>query len=63
MESYLDVKRKKILPFATVGMYQENIMLSEINKPVRKRQIPYDFHSYVESNKQTELRSIIEIDS
>ena len=29
---YLDVKKKKILPFATVWMDQENIMLSEISQ-------------------------------
>ena len=62
MEFYSDIKKKKCLPFATVGMYQENIMLSEINKPVRKRQIPYDFHSYVESNEQAELTSKSETD-
>ena len=32
MEFYLAVKKKKILPFATVWMDLENIMLSEINQ-------------------------------
>ena len=32
------------------------------NKPVRERQIPYDFYSYVESNEQTEPASKIETD-
>ena len=41
MEYYLATK-KKILPFATVWMDLENIMLSEIN-PAIERQIPYDF--------------------
>ena len=31
MEFYLAVKKKKILPFATVWMDLENIMLSEIS--------------------------------
>ena len=41
MEYYSAIKKKKILPFATVWMDLENIMLSA-NKPVRERQIPYD---------------------
>ena len=32
MEFYLTIKRKKILPFATVWMDLENIMLSEISQ-------------------------------
>ena len=32
MEHYLAVKKKKILPFATVWMGPENIMLSEISQ-------------------------------
>ena len=31
MEFYLTIKKKKILPFATVWMDLENIMLSEIS--------------------------------
>ena len=33
------------------------------NKPVRERQIAYDFTHNVESNEQTELTSKIETDS
>ena len=32
MEYYLVIKKKKILPFATVWMNLENIMLSEISQ-------------------------------
>ena len=32
MEYYLTIKKKKILPFATVWMGLENIMLSEISQ-------------------------------
>ena len=32
MEHNLDIKKKKILPFATIWMGLENIMLSEINQ-------------------------------
>ena len=32
MEFYLDIKKKKVLPFATVWMDLENIMLSEISQ-------------------------------
>ena len=32
MEFYLAVKKKKILPFATARMDQENMMLSEISQ-------------------------------
>ena len=37
------IKKNEILPFVTAWMDLEGIMLSEINKSVRKRQIPYDF--------------------
>ena len=33
------------------------------NRPVRERQIPYRFHSHVESNEQTELTCKTEADS
>ena len=33
MEYYSAIKRKKILPFGTVRMDPENIMLSEISQP------------------------------
>ena len=55
MEYYSAVK-KKILPFVTVWMDLENIMLSVI------RQIPYYF-THVESNEQTELTTKIETNS
>ena len=35
MEYYLAIKKKKILPFATVWMDLESIMLSEINPSER----------------------------
>ena len=43
MEYYSVVKKKKLLPFATVWMDLENIMLSEISQSEKERQIPYDF--------------------
>ena len=39
MEYYLAIKKNEILPFATMWMELEGIMLSEI----RERQISYDF--------------------
>ena len=50
-EFYLAIKkRKKIIPFATVWMDLENIMLSEIRQSERK--IPYDFtHMWNLKNK------------
>ena len=39
MEYYLAIKKNGILPFATMWMELEDIMLSEI----RERQISYDF--------------------
>ena len=54
-------KKKKILPFVTAWMDLENIMLlKEANQ--RKTNTIW-FHSYVESNEQTELISRIETDS
>ena len=32
MEYYVAIKKKKVLPFAMVWMYLENIMLSEISQ-------------------------------
>ena len=61
MEYYSAIKEDKILPFAAAWMDMENIMLNEIRWS--ERQVPYIFHSYAESNKQTELRSKIETDS
>ena len=39
MEYYLAIKKNEILPFATMWMELEGIMLNEI----RERQISYDF--------------------
>lgn len=39
MEYYSAIKRNKILPFATVWMELESIMLSEISHSIRERQI------------------------
>ena len=36
-------KKSEILTFATTWMDLEGIMLSEINKSDREKQIPYDF--------------------
>ena len=52
MEYYLTIRKKKILPFATVWMDLENIMLSEMNQSEKEKYIW--FHSYVESNEQIE---------
>ena len=41
MEYYLDIKKKKVLPFETVWMDLENIVLSEISKS--EKEIAYDF--------------------
>ena len=51
----LGQKKKKILPFATAWMDLENIMLSEISSQRKTNTIW--FHSFVESNEQTELTS------
>ena len=61
MEYYLAGKNKKILPFETVWMDLENIMLSEISQSEKANAIW--FHSHVESNEQMELISKIERDS
>ena len=62
MEFYLAIKKKKkgkkILPFFTVWVDLEDILLSEISQPEKDK-----FYSYVESNEQTELTSKIETDS
>ena len=61
MECYLPIKKKKILPFLTVCMDLENIMLSEISQPGKD-----EYHmisSTCKSNEQTELTSKMEIDS
>ena len=61
MEYYSAIKKKKILPFVTVWMDKENIMLSEISSQGKKN--PILFYSYVESNEQIKLTSKIETDS
>ena len=44
MEFYVGVKKKEILPFVIAWVDLENIiLLAKWNKPVRERQIPYDF--------------------
>ena len=50
-----------LLPFATVWIDLKNIMLSEIRQSEKK--ITAWFHSYVESNEQTEKIYKIETDS
>ena len=59
MEFYFAIKKKKNLPFATIWTDIENITLSEISQPEKD----IWFHSYVESNEQTELTSELETDS
>ena len=49
MEYYMAVKKKKILPFATVWMDLENIILSEIS--CQRKTNTIWFHSYVEYNE------------
>ena len=55
---------KKFLLSVTVWMDLENIMLSEISQMTndRERQMP-SFHSYVESNEQTEVTQKMGTDS
>ena len=51
MEYFLAIKKKKILPFATVWMDLENIMLYKITQ-TKKRQILYDItHTWDLMNK------------
>ena len=61
MKYYLAIKKKKILPFVTVWMDLENIMLNEISQSEKKKY--HMFHSYMEFNTQTELSRTIETDS
>ena len=61
MEYYSTIKKKKFLPFVTACMDLENIILSGMSH--QKKTNTIGFHSYVESNEQTELRSDIETDS
>ena len=51
MEYYSAIRRKQILPFATIWMELEGIMLSEISG--RERQVPNDFiHLWSTRTKQ-----------
>ena len=61
MEYYLAIKKKKTLPFVSVWMDLQNIMLSEISQP--KKENTVWFHLYVEINEQTEVASKIGADS
>ena len=48
-------RKKNIFSFVTVWMDLENIMLSETSQSEKDK--GHMFHSYVESNEQTELTS------
>ena len=60
-EHFSAIKKKKMLPFATAWMDLENIMLTEKKNSQRKTNT-ISFHSHVEFNEQTELRSKTETD-
>ena len=60
MEFYFAIKKKKNLPFATIWMDLENIMLSEMSQ---LNTSAIWLHSYVEFNEQTKLTSKTETDS
>ena len=60
LEYYLAIKKKKILPFVTAWMNVVNIMLREIRQ---REENTIWFHSYVESNEQTELTREMGTDS
>ena len=55
------VFQNDILPFATIWMDLENILLSKISQSQKHKY--HMIHSYVESNKQTELTRKTETDS
>ena len=59
MEYYLAVEQKKI-PFMTVWIDLENIVLNEISQSEKDKYAR--FHSFVESNEQTEQTRKIEQD-
>ena len=61
IEYYLIIKKKKNLPFVTVWVGLENIMLSATSQS--EKEIRISFHSYVESKEQGEVTSKIETDS
>ena len=52
---YSAIRKKKILPFAAAQMDLGNLMLNEISQSKKTNTIW--FHTYVESNEQTELAS------
>ena len=58
---YLAIKKKEILPFATVWMDLDSIMLSEISPSEKDKY--HMIHLYVEPNEQTELTRKIETHS
>ena len=57
----LSHKKKKSLPFVTVWVGLENIMLSATSQS--EKEIRISFHSYVESKEQGEVTTKIETDS
>lgn len=60
-EYYLAIKRRQVLPFATVWMDLENLVLSEINQSEKDK---YHMTSLLCGfNERTELASKIETDS
>ena len=61
MEYYSTIKKKDILPFGTVWMTLQSIMLSEISQSEKDmyHMIP---HLYVESNEQNTQTNRIETD-
>ena len=61
LEFYSAVKKKKILPFVTVWMDLESIMLSEISQSEKDKY--HRIYPHVESTEQTELTSKTETDS
>ena len=56
MEYYSAIKKKKILPFATVWMDLEKIMLSEISQSEKdKCHMTNAIHAYVESKNKLRM--------
>ena len=43
MEYYLVIKKKKGLPFVTVCMHGPGEYYAKLNKPIKERQVLYDF--------------------
>ena len=58
MEYYSAIKSMKILPFATIWMDLEGIMLSEISQ-TEKRQIPYGIMNVYNLQNEVSLMCII----